>query len=74
MNDRYRRIAALAATQHGVISTSQLLAHGIDTSTRSKWERNGLIVRVGPRSFAMAGSVPTFERAMAGGLADFGGY
>jgi hypothetical protein len=74
MDDRFRTIAALAATQHSVISTSQLVAVGIDSSTRSKWERNGRINRIGPRSFAMAGSVPTFGRAVAGGLADLGGH
>lgn len=74
MDDRFRHIAALAATQHSVISTAQLLAHDIDTSTRSKWERRGLVNRLGPRSFAMAGSEPTFGRAVAAGLADLGGF
>ena len=46
----------------------------IPPSLRSKWERAGLINRVGPRSFAMAGSTPTSERAIAAGLADLGGF
>jgi hypothetical protein len=74
MDNRFRHIAALAASQHSVISTAQLLAHDIDTSTRSKWERRGLISRLGPRSFSMAGSVPTFGRAVAAGLVDLGGF
>jgi hypothetical protein len=74
MDDRFRTIAALAASQHTVISSAQLLAHGIDTSTRSKWEHRGLINRIGPRSFALAGSPPTFDRALAAGLADLGGF
>ena len=74
MDDRFRHIAALAATQHSVISTAQLQGHGIDTSTRSKWERKGLIDRTGPRSFAIAGSPPTFQRSMAAGLADLAGF
>jgi hypothetical protein len=73
MDDRFRTIAALAATQHSVVSTAQLLAHGIDTSTRSKWERRGLVSRMGSRSFALAGSPATFERAVAAGLADLAG-
>jgi hypothetical protein len=74
MDDRFRHIAAIAATQHSVISTAQLLAAGVTTSNRSKWERSGLIGRLGPRSFIVAGSVPTFERAIAGGLADLDGH
>lgn len=74
MDDRFRRIATLAARQHSVISTAQLVAHGIDTSTRSKWEHRGLISQLGPRSFAMAGSPATFERAISSGLADLGGF
>jgi len=74
MDERYRGIAALAARQHSVISTEQLRANGIDTSTRSKWERRGLIARLGPRSFALAGSSATFERAISAGLADLAGF
>lgn len=74
MDDRFREIAALAATQHSIVSTTQLRSFGISTSNRSKWERGELIGRIGTRSFAIAGSVPTFERAMAVGLADLGGH
>jgi hypothetical protein len=74
MNDRYRLIAALAATQHSVVSAAQLLAHGVDPSMRRKWERAGIIDRLGPRSFAMAGSMPSFERSVAAGLADLAGF
>jgi hypothetical protein len=74
MDDRFRTIAALAATQHTVVSTAQLQAHGIDTSTRSKWERRGLLDRIGPRSWAIAGSPNTFDRAIAAGLADLDGF
>ncbi len=74
MDDRFRRIAALAATQFGVVSTTQLLDHDVDSSTRSKWERKGLIARVGPRSFAIGGSPPSFHGALASGLADLAGF
>lgn len=72
MDDRFRRIAALAATQHSVISTTQLLDNDVDSSLRSKWERRGLMSRMGSRSFAMPGSPPTFARSLAAGLADLG--
>jgi hypothetical protein len=74
MDERFRLIAALAATQHSVVSSEQLLAHGVTTSYRHKWEQLGLINRLGPRSFVLAGSVPTFGRAVVGGLADLGGH
>jgi hypothetical protein len=74
MDDRFRHIAAIAATQHSVISTGQLLAHGVNSSERSKWERRGLINRLGPRSFAFAGSPSTFQRDVAAGLADLAGF
>ncbi|HEY4608856.1 MAG TPA: type IV toxin-antitoxin system AbiEi family antitoxin domain-containing protein [Ilumatobacteraceae bacterium] len=74
MDERFRRIAALAAEHHSVISRQQLLAHGVDSSLARKWEQRGLIARLGPRSFAMAGSMPTFERDVAAGLADLDGH
>ena len=74
MNDRLSQIAALAATQHSVVSNEQLLAHGIDASNRRKWERRGLITRLGPRSFARAGSTATLDQKLAAGVADLGGH
>ncbi|MBK5333797.1 MAG: hypothetical protein JJD93_17605 [Ilumatobacteraceae bacterium] len=74
MDGRFSRIAALAATQHSVISASQLLDNGVDASLRSKWERRGLINRVGSRSFAISGSPPGFGRSLAAGLADLGNF
>jgi hypothetical protein len=74
MDDRFRQIAAIAAGQHCVVSTAQLEAHGVDASRRAKWQRNGLIDRIGPRSFAVGGSPPTFHRAMFAGIAVLGGF
>lgn len=74
MDDRFQRVAALAASQHSVNSADQLIDLGITTSYRSKWERSGLLCRLGKRSFAMAGSASTFGRALSAGLADLGGH
>jgi very-short-patch-repair endonuclease len=74
MTDRLSQIAALAATQHSVVSSEQLLAHGIDASNRRKWERRGLISRLGPRSFAMVGSTSTLDQKLAAGVADLAGH
>jgi hypothetical protein len=70
MDDRLRLIAAVAASQHGAVSAAQISAHDVSTSLRSKWERTGLIERLGPRSFAVVGSTPTFERALTSGRFD----
>ena len=74
MDDRFRRIAALAATQHSVISIGQFAENGVDTSLRSKWERRGLIYRMGSRSFAVSGSPPSFTQSLTAGLADLGDF
>jgi len=74
MDERFRLIAALAAESHSVISIDQLRALGVDSSLAGKWAHKGLITRLGPRSFAIAGSVPTFERTLASGLADLAGH
>jgi len=74
MDQRFRKIAAIAATQYSVVSTDQSAANGVSSSMRSKWERSGLIDRFGPRSFVIAGSTPCFEQAVAGGLADLAGF
>jgi hypothetical protein len=74
MDDRFRAIAALAAEQHSVVSLEQMNALGVDASMRCKWERSGRILRLGPRSFTIAGSSATFERSIAAGLADLAGF
>ncbi|MEO7370497.1 MAG: type IV toxin-antitoxin system AbiEi family antitoxin domain-containing protein [Ilumatobacteraceae bacterium] len=74
MDDRFSALAALAANQHSVLSTAQMRALGVDASMRSKWERRGLINRLGPRAFAVTGSPPTFGRSLAAGLIDLDGH
>lgn len=64
MDERYRSIAALAASQCSVVSVRQFEAAGVDASMRRKWERSGRIDRVGVRTFAMAGSSPSWRRSL----------
>jgi len=64
MDERYRSIAAIAATQCSVVAVRQFEAAGVDASMRRKWERRGLIDRVGVRTFAMAGSSPSWLRSL----------
>src|SRR5580765_1703184 len=74
MDERFRAIAALAADHHSIVSAAQLRTHGVDASLALKWERRGLITRVGSHSFALAGSTPSFEQTLASGLADLDGH
>lgn len=73
MDARFRTIAAIAASQHSVISLSQLEQAGISKSLRYCWVKSGLLDRLGFRSFAMAGSDPTWMRSLVAGFFDLDG-
>lgn len=73
MDERYRSIAALAAEQQSVISAHQLVAAGVNSSLAVKWQRRGIIERLGPKSFAIAGSVDTWERRLTAAWFDLEG-
>ncbi|MFZ4719178.1 MAG: hypothetical protein ACOYMR_07120 [Ilumatobacteraceae bacterium] len=64
MDARFRSIAATAARQCSVISVSQLAHTGVDSSLRLKWERRGLLERVGVRTFVMAGAEPSWLQSL----------
>jgi hypothetical protein len=73
MDARFGSIAAQAAGQHSVISLTQLEHGGVHATLRLKWQRAGLLERLGPRSFAMAGSAPTWMRTLSGAYLDLDG-
>ena len=65
-------LADLAAAQHGVVHLDQ-----IRRLTRSEWARrrmvrDGWLVPIAPRVFAVAGSPATVERALTAGLLSLG--
>lgn len=70
MDPRVGTIAASAARFHGVVPRSLLEQLAISTSTVHRWVAQGLLVRLGPRSLALAGAPPTWHRALAGGLVE----
>ena len=72
METRYVQAAAVASTQFGVISTNQLETMGIDASLRYKWVKRGLLERLGPHSYAIAGSVDTWRRSAWAAMTDIG--
>jgi hypothetical protein len=73
MDDRFRSIAALAASQHSVVSIAQLGVIGVSSSLCSKWVQRGLFERLGPRSLAIGGSAPTWMRALTAASFDLDG-
>lgn len=74
MDSRFATIAARAASNHSVVSLDDLEAAGVGSSLRHQWSTQGRLVRLGPRSFTLAGCPPTWMQACAGGLADLGGH
>jgi very-short-patch-repair endonuclease len=73
MDERYRSIAALAATNHSVISIDQLRATGVSSSMAAKWQQRGLIERVGPRSFVIGGAERTWMTSLTAAFVDLRG-
>jgi very-short-patch-repair endonuclease len=74
MDSRFAEVAARAASHHSVVSLDELEALGVGRSLRHQWSAQGWLVRLGPRSFTLAGCPSTWTQACAGGLADLGGH
>ncbi len=73
MNDRFTRVAGLAASQHSAVSLAQLDQLGVGPSLRHDWLAAGRLMRLGPRSFALAGAAPTWRQALQAAVFDLGG-
>ena len=72
MDERYALCTAFAAENHSVISTAQLESFGVTASLRRRWVERGLVRRVGGKAYVIVGSVDTWRRRLAIGLADLG--
>lgn len=72
MNTRFAHIAAIAAAHHGILSLDVLAHEGIPSSTVRRWAAEGLLNRLGPRSFLVAGAPLTWKAAAGAALADCG--
>ncbi len=70
MNERLIRVAAYASGHHSVIPLPELDRLGVDRWLRYEWTQKGWLVRLGPRSFTMAGSAPGWMRDLAAAAAD----
>jgi hypothetical protein len=73
MDMRYAKITTLASSQFGAVSTPQLNACGVDRRTRSRWAAQGLLEQLGPRSYAIVGSSPSWHRSVWAAMADVDG-
>ncbi|MFT3855366.1 MAG: hypothetical protein QM733_21935 [Ilumatobacteraceae bacterium] len=73
MNSSFASIAACAAANHGVVGATDIERAGVAGSTRARWLRQGLLERLGPRSFAVAGAPPSWQRRLAATLVDLDG-
>ncbi len=73
MHERFASIAAIAAANHGVVGVEQLERSGLPSSTRSRWLAGGLLERLGPRSYAVAGAPPTWQRQLASAIVELDG-
>jgi hypothetical protein len=70
MDARFSTIAAIAASQHSVVSLEQLERANVSRSLRHHWVHDGLLDRLGPKSFTVTGSDPTWMRSVVAGYFD----
>lgn len=73
MSQRFRAATERAARHDGVITLRELEQLGVDRSLRSYWVLQGKLRRLGPRSFAIAGSPPSWHQQVRGAAADLDG-
>ena len=70
MDARFGTVAAIAASQHSVVSLEQLEEANVSRSLRHHWVHEGLLDRLGPKSFTVTGSDPTWMRSVVAGFFD----
>lgn len=73
MDERYVRTTGIASTQFGAVSLKQLSDINVGANVRRWWIEQGMISRLGPRSFAIVGSDPTWRQAAWAAGADVAG-
>lgn len=73
MDERYAQATGIASTQFGAVSLKQLAEIKVDHNIRRWWIEQGLIERLGPRSFAIVGSDPSWRRSVWAAAADIAG-
>ena len=64
MSTAHARLAAGAATDHGIVTNLDLCRAGVSTTTRTRWLTSGLLRRLGPTTFALGGAPSTWQQAV----------
>lgn len=73
MNDLYVQVYRRAARHFGAISIDELERLSVHRRLRSAWVAAGMLVRVGPRSYVVAGSPRTWNQSVWAAAADVDG-
>ena len=72
MDDRFVELAALAAGNHAVFTTTMARSVGISDRLRHEWIQQRLIERLGLHTFRFSGGPSTWHMALASALGDLG--
>jgi hypothetical protein len=72
MDDRFVALAAAAANQHGVFTTTMARALGVSDRLRHEWLELGWIEALGPHTFRFAGAPTTWKMSLAAALGNLG--
>lgn len=70
--DDWRRVAELAAVQHGVVGQSQLANLGVTPRRRRQFVDGGRLEKTAPRVWKLAGATVTWEHRLHRGLLSLG--
>jgi hypothetical protein len=72
MDDRFVELAALAAGNHAVFTTTMARSVGVSDRLRHEWLQQRWIERLGLHTFRFAGGPVTWRMMLASGLGDLG--
>jgi Transcriptional regulator, AbiEi antitoxin len=72
MDQRFAKLAAAAADNHGVFTTTTARAFGVSDRLRHEWVERGWIERLGTRTFRFVGTPHTWQMNLAVSLGDLG--
>src|SRR4051812_1955573 len=72
MDKRFSDLAAAAADNYGVFTTTTARAFGVSDRLRHEWIARGYIERLGKHTFRFLGSPSSWHASLAVGLGEFG--
>src|SRR3954463_16742055 len=72
MDTRFAQLAAAAANNHGVFTTTTARAFEVSDRLRHEWIARGYIERLGKHTFRFAGTPSSWHSSLAAGLGERG--